>query len=33
VGVTVIARDARLRASRPARATLRPRQVQSSGQR
>jgi hypothetical protein len=33
VGVTVIARDARLRPSRPARARLRPRQVQSSGQR
>ncbi|HEY6778275.1 MAG TPA: hypothetical protein VI122_17350, partial [Thermoleophilaceae bacterium] len=32
LGVTVIARDARLRASRPAHARLRPRQKQSSGQ-
>ena len=32
VRVTVIARDARLRPSRPARASLRPRQRQSSGQ-
>jgi hypothetical protein len=33
VRVTVIARDAKLRPSRPARARLRPRQRQSSGQR